>query len=146
MFLLCGCSLSNITNADKVRLILDTDLGPDYDDVGAMAVMHALADSGYVDILATISSNKSELTIPCIEIINTYFKRPDISLGVAKGESAVTLECPHNKKWTEVLPQKYTHRIAKSSDAPMLLRYIDLFYARNQIIVSQSAPSELSPT
>lgn len=111
-----------------------------------MAVMHALADSGYVDILATISSNKSELTIPCIEIINTYFKRPDISLGVAKGESAVTLECPHNKKWTEVLPQKYTHRIAKSSDAPMLLRYIDLFYARNQIIVSQSAPSELSPT
>lgn len=63
LFLLCGCSLSNITNADKVRLILDTDLGPDYDDVGAMAVMHALADSGYVDILATISSNKSELTI-----------------------------------------------------------------------------------
>ena len=116
--LLCGCSPSNITNADKVRLILDTDLGPDYDDVGAMAVMHALADSGYVDILATISSNKSELTIPCIEIINTYFKRPDIPLGVAKGESAVTLECPHNKKWTEVLPQKYTHRIAKSSDAP----------------------------
>mgnify|MGYP000220086025 CR=1 FL=1 len=50
------------------------------------AVMHALADSGYVDILATISSNKSELTIPCIEIINTYFKRPDIPLGVAKGE------------------------------------------------------------
>lgn len=41
LFLLCGCSLSNITNADKVRLILDTDLGPDYDDVGAMAVMHA---------------------------------------------------------------------------------------------------------
>lgn len=76
--LLCGCSPSNITNAHKVRLILDTDLGPDYDDVGAMAVMHALADSGYVDILATVSSNKSELTIPCIEIINTYFKRPDI--------------------------------------------------------------------
>lgn len=67
LFLLCGCSLSNITNADKVRLILDTDLGPDYDDVGAMAVMHALADSGYVDILATISSNKSELTIPVSE-------------------------------------------------------------------------------
>ena len=55
--LLCECSLSNITNADKVRLILDTDLGPDYDDVGAMAVMHALADSGYVDILATINNS-----------------------------------------------------------------------------------------
>ena len=92
--LLCECSLSNITNADKVRLILDTDLGPDYDDVGAMAVMHALADSGYVDILATISSNKSELTIPCIEIINTYFKRPDIPLGVAKGEKCCHIGMP----------------------------------------------------
>ena len=34
--------------AESVRLILDTDLGPDYDDVGAMALMHALADSGQV--------------------------------------------------------------------------------------------------
>lgn len=115
---LYGCSSSITKHDDKVRLILDTDLGPDYDDVGAMAVMHALADSGYVDILATVSSNKSELTIPCIEIINTFFNRPDIPVGVAKSESAVTLECPHTKKWTEILPQKYAHRIAKSSDVP----------------------------
>ena len=41
--------VSNVFAADKtvtrsakqpVRLILDTDLGPDYDDVGAMALMH----------------------------------------------------------------------------------------------------------
>lgn len=113
-----GCNLSNTTNVGRVRLILDTDLGPDYDDVGAMAVMHALADSGYVNILATVSSNKSELTIPCIEVINTFFNRPDIPLGVAKGKSAVTLECPHDQKWTEILPKKYPHQIEKSSDAP----------------------------
>lgn len=28
------------------RIILDTDIGPDYDDVGAMAILHALADKG----------------------------------------------------------------------------------------------------
>lgn len=118
LFFFCGCSSSSTKQDDKVRLILDTDLGPDYDDVGAMAVMHALADSGYVDILATVSSNKSELTVPCIEIINTFFNRPDIPLGVAKSESAVALECPHERKWTEILPQNYTHKITKSSDAP----------------------------
>ncbi len=117
LFIFCGCS-TPITHEDKVRLILDTDIGPDYDDVGAMAVMHALADSGYVDILATVSSNKSEQTVPCIEVINTFFNRSGIPVGVAKGESAVTLECPHEKKWTEVLPQKYAHRTTRSSDAP----------------------------
>ena len=29
-----------------VSLIFDTDMAPDYDDVGALAVLHALADSG----------------------------------------------------------------------------------------------------
>ncbi|WP_300701378.1 nucleoside hydrolase [Bacteroides sp.] len=118
LLFLYGCGFPSTKQDDKVLLILDTDLGPDYDDVGAMAVMHALADSGYVDILATVSSNKSELTVPCIEVINTFFNRPNISLGVAKSKNAVTLECPHERKWTEDLPQKYTHRTAKSSDAP----------------------------
>ena len=67
--------------AESVRLILDTDLGPDYDDVGAMALMHALADSGQVQILATLSSNADERVVPCIEVINAYFNRPEIPVG-----------------------------------------------------------------
>ena len=69
------------TMVQPVNLILDTDLGPDYDDVGAMALMHALADSGQVNILATVSSNKNEHVVPCIEVLNTYFNRPDIPVG-----------------------------------------------------------------
>lgn len=79
----------NIPQTDKpqpVNLILDTDLGPDYDDVGAMALMHALADSGQVNILATLSSNYDERVVPCIEVLNTYFNRPDIPVGAPKSE------------------------------------------------------------
>lgn len=52
--LLAACSgrpaatASEEVTVQPVNLILDTDLGPDYDDVGAMALMHALADSGQV--------------------------------------------------------------------------------------------------
>ena len=53
-----------------VSMILDTDLDPDCDDVGAMALMHCLADSGEVRILATISSNADERVVPGIEVIN----------------------------------------------------------------------------
>ena len=104
--------------ASPVRLILDTDLGPDYDDVGAMAVLHALADSGQVRLLATLSSNKDERVVPCIEVINAYFRRPDIPVGAPKGEGGVSLTTWHQAKWTDSLPARYPHRTACTSDAP----------------------------
>lgn len=101
-----------------VNLILDTDLGPDYDDVGAMTIMHALADSGQVNIMATVSSNHDERVVPCIEVLNTYFNRPDIPVGTAKSEHGSSLTTWHKTKWTDVLPAKYPHKTAKTSDAP----------------------------
>ena len=75
--LLAACSRKSAVTAPEettvqpVNLILDTDLGPDYDDVGAMALMHALADSGQVNILAVVSSNKDEHVVPCRTPIST---------------------------------------------------------------------------
>src|SRR5665647_2034581 len=67
-----------------VKIIFDSDLGPDYDDVGALAFLHAMADSGRVVILATIASNKHELVAPAIEVINTYFGRRELLIGAPK--------------------------------------------------------------
>ena len=66
LFISCKGNVSQTDKPQPVNLILDTDLGPDYDDVGAMALMHALADSGQVNILATLSSNHDERVVPCI--------------------------------------------------------------------------------
>ena len=41
-------------------LIFDTDMGPDYDDVGAIALLHAFADSGRIRILGTMASDRYE--------------------------------------------------------------------------------------
>lgn len=115
----------NIPQTDKpqpVNLILDTDLGPDYDDVGAMALMHALADSGQVNILAALSSNHDERVIPCIEVLNTYFNRPDIPVGAPKSEPGASLTTWHKTKWTDELPANYPHHTAKTSDAPDALK------------------------
>ena len=106
------------TTSPPVSIIFDTDLGPDYDDVGALTLLHALADSGQVNLLATISSNKNEWVVPCIEVINTYFKRPSIPVGAPKSEGGVDLTTWHKVKWTEVLPAKYKHQTQKTADAP----------------------------
>jgi inosine-uridine nucleoside N-ribohydrolase len=96
-------------------IILDTDIGPDYDDVGAMAMMHALADKGEVKPLAVIASNKNELVVPTINVLNTYFGRPELPTGAPKGNGA---SFGATQKWPEMLVEKYPHTITKTSDAP----------------------------
>src|ERR1700761_8597359 len=66
-------------------VIFDTDMGPDYDDVGAITILHAFADSGKATILATIASNKYEGVAAVINVFDTYFNRPNIPIGVPKG-------------------------------------------------------------
>lgn len=105
-------------SASPVNLIFDTDLGPDYDDVGTMALLHALADNGEVNILATLSSNHHENVVPCIEVLNFYFNRPDIPVGTPKSEGGANLTTWHKVKWTEILPAKYPHKTKKTADAP----------------------------
>lgn len=119
--ILFGCmseKTSQEIGCQPVSLILDTDLGPDYDDVGAMALMYALADSGQAHVLATLSSNHDELVIPCVEVLNTYFNRPEMPVGAPKSEGGVSMTSGHKVKWTEALPAKYPHQTAKTSDAP----------------------------
>ena len=79
-------------NAQKrikpVPIIFDSDMGPDYDDVGAIAMLHAYADSGYARILATVASTKYEGVAAVFSVFNTYFKRPAIPIGVPKGNAS----------------------------------------------------------
>ena len=68
--------------ANPVPIIFDTDFGPDYDDVGAIAILHCFADSGYVKILATMASSKHKNVAAAIDVFNSYFGRPGIPVGV----------------------------------------------------------------
>jgi len=99
-----------------VSIILDTDIGPDYDDVGAVAVLHALADKGEARPLAIMASNKNELVGPTIDILNIYFGRPDLPIGAPKGADAPDRGAV--QKWPEMLVKKYPHRINATSEVP----------------------------
>jgi len=113
---MAGCQNKKPTvAAEPVKIIFDTDLGPDYDDVGALAFLHAMADSGKAEILATLSSNKHELVVPSIEVINTYFNRPDLPLGAPKGNGASMGSSQH---WADSIVAKYPHTTGSTSDAP----------------------------
>ncbi len=68
------------------NVIFDTDIGSDCDDVGAMAVLHKLADKGEINILGVIfSSGKNKFGVGTCDAINTYYGRGNLPLGQAKG-------------------------------------------------------------
>lgn len=97
------------------EIIFDTDLGPDYDDVGALAFLHAMADSGKIKILGTISSNRNELVAPSIDVINTYFNRPGLPVGAPKTGGVNLGSSQH---WADSIVAKYPHRIKSTSEVP----------------------------
>jgi len=117
------CFCSRQPQPQPVKVIFDTDMSPDYDDVGALAILHALADNGEATILATVSSNTYVNAVPCIEIINSYFKRPDIPLGAPlKGPNMIDPRFTDLEYWPDVLPLSYPHTVNTSADAPDAVR------------------------
>ena len=98
-----------------VAVIFDSDMGPDYDDVGAIAILHALSDSGYAKILATVSSTKYEGVSGVLNAFNTYFNRPELPVGVPKGKA---LELKDWQFWTDTVLARYPHKIKKNAEAP----------------------------
>ena len=112
---LSGCAGKRNIPADTcARIIFDTDLGPDYNDVGALAFLHAMADSGKALILATVSSNSHKLVAPSIDVINTYFKRGDLPVGAPK---SIAVSMTASQHWPDSIVAKYPHNLASTNDA-----------------------------
>ena len=71
--------------AAPVKIIFDTDMITDFDDVGALACLHALADAGECEILATVSSTRGNASVGAVQVINSYYGRGDLPVGSPKG-------------------------------------------------------------
>src|SRR5947209_8178268 len=68
-----------------VKVLFDTDMDSDCDDAGALAILHALADAGEAEVLATMVSSLHPYSVPCVAAINRYYGRPDLPIGCPKG-------------------------------------------------------------
>jgi purine nucleosidase len=73
-----------MTENKVTKLIIDTDIEASYDDVGALAVAHSLASRGEAEILAVICDTVESNGAPCIDVINNYYKQPDIPIGAVR--------------------------------------------------------------
>jgi hypothetical protein len=102
-----------VEGATKTNIIFDTDMCGDVDDVGAVAVLHALCDLDEANVLAMGISVKNEWSPLCLSAINAYYGRPDIPIGVPKGPAF-----DRSTKYAKEIAEEFPHNLESARDAP----------------------------
>ena len=144
-----------------IKIILDTDMGSDCDDAGAMALLHRYADLGKVEILGCIySSGVIPYGAGVIEAINIYYGRADIPVGANWNNEVGD---PVDKMGTENLAKNtalYKNKIIHNSDAEEQTRlnrkllatqednsvdYITIGHTKGLYDLLVSEPDDISP-
>lgn len=110
----CVSQISKVNS--PVKIIFDTDMGPDYDDIGAIAVLHSLANKGECKILATLASDRYPAVAETIDIFNHYLGQTDIPVGIPdKGAPDFTAR----NRWNDSIVAKYPLNKINGNDYPL---------------------------
>lgn len=66
------------------KIIFDTDIGGDADDLGALAMLHNFVKRGDCELLAVMCWSTEENAVSAIDAINRFYLHPDIPIGARK--------------------------------------------------------------
>jgi len=99
--------------AVPVGVIFDTDMDSDCDDVGALAMLHALADRREIRLIATPISARHRFSGACTDAINTYFGRPEIPIGIPKATPN-----KQGSKFAEGIAREFPHDYPTTAEQP----------------------------
>jgi inosine-uridine nucleoside N-ribohydrolase len=99
-----------------VKIILDTDFGNDCDDTGALAILHQMAYNGEAEILATVYPMNDDAGAAAIDVVNTYYGKPDIPVGTYKGN--YVYKGKHNDFYNSLLVKNFPNDLRSGKNAP----------------------------
>lgn len=102
-----------LPRSSAVNVLFDTDIGPDCDDVGTLALMHALADLGEANLLGVGVTVSNPWSAPTVDAINTWYKRPALPVATLKENGFLT-----DSPYTERVAKNFPHNLQSGLDAP----------------------------
>ena len=111
---LCLLAWCHALLAEKPKIIFDTDITGDVDDVLALAMCHTLAHRGACDFLGVTVSKNHPLTASFVDAQNTFHGRPDLPIGVTRDAKAQHRESKYLKLADS---PHYPHDLKRNEDA-----------------------------
>jgi purine nucleosidase len=127
--------------AEPVRVIFDTDICGDCDDVLALGMIHALESRGMCRLLAVTISVDHKLAAPFVDAVNTFYERGNIPIGVVgKGGVVEKSEFLSLVEEQESGRFRYLHDLVSNEsakDGTALLRATLAGQADHSVVIAQ---------
>ncbi len=106
----------------QVPVIFDTDMGNDIDDALALALLHSLETRGECRLIAVTITKDHPWAAPYIDLVNTFYGRAGIPIGMVKGskvtpEDSPMIRVPAERKRPDG-SFVYPHKLLSGADAP----------------------------
>ncbi|WP_146403711.1 nucleoside hydrolase [Planctomycetes bacterium CA13] len=132
-----------VSGADlaPVKLIFDTDIGNDVDDVLALGMIHALQTRGECELLCVTITKDNDQAAPFTDAVNTFYGRGNIPIGVCR--SGVTPDAGRFIPLASIKDDdqyRYPHDLVSgkdASDAVTVLRQTLAAASDNSIVIAQ---------
>jgi len=110
----------SLAPAEPVKLIFDTDMGNDVDDVMALCMIHNLVNRGTVELLAVTITKDHPQAAAFVDAVNTFYGHPEVPIGVVT--NGATPDAGKFNLLAEVKNEdgspRYPHRLRSGKDAP----------------------------
>lgn len=143
--------------AEKQKILLDTDMLTDCDDVAALTMLLQLEKQGKAEIVGVTVSSAYPKSAAVVDAVNVYYGRGDIPVGAPKGDRGVYLdtscfldkvsaEFAHNIESNDTAPDAVSvmrKALAQAKDSEIKL--VTIGYMTNLEDLLKSAPDEISP-
>ena len=149
--------------AEPIKIIFDTDMGNDVDDVVALDMFYKYMDEGKVDLLGIISSKREGGSVKFIDAMNTLYGYPNIHGGIVPIYPAEGYVCTdkrlnyadytvnaHNYKhtitdWNAVEDGYKLIRKLLASQPDKSVTFVTVGFSTNMTRLLASAADEYSP-
>ena len=136
------CAFAEVAQAAPVKLIFDTDMGNDVDDMMALSMIHSLQSRGACELLAVTLTKDHPQAAAFVDAVNTFYGRGDIPIGVVRGGAA-----KEPGKFNKLADEKnadgsyrYPHDLLSGDDAPEaigLIRKLLAAEADGSVVIAQ---------
>lgn len=120
------CALCGLSPAAPVKLIFDSDMGNDVDDMMALAMIHNLQKRGACELLAVTITKDHPQAAAFVDAVNTLYGYPDTPIGVVRDGAA-----KEAGKFNLLADEKnadgrlrYPHDLKSGADAPEAVELI----------------------
>ncbi|HET6558766.1 MAG TPA: nucleoside hydrolase [Prolixibacteraceae bacterium] len=119
---------SEALSPSGVKVILDTDLDSDIDDMGALAMLLNMHQQGSIELTGEIVTSDDPYAPACADVMNTFYGLPEIPIGYLKGQPKLT----NHSRYTRFIAQEFPGKIKNWQDAEDAVALYRKLLAQNE--------------